>query len=107
MRKFVLAAVAVAIAAGAVLAPSPAEAWWRGPGIFFFGPPIVIGPPVVYAPPPPVIYAPAPVYQPAPAYAAAQTCYAAAYICPLDQPTPVGGPCSCPTNQGRAYGRAR
>ena len=110
MRKFALATTAMAFAAGLALLPGTAQAWWRGPGLFFYGPPIVVGPPVIYAPPPPVVYAPPPpvVYDPAPAYApAGQACYAAAYVCPLDQPTPAGGPCSCPTNNGRAYGRAR
>jgi hypothetical protein len=116
MRKIVLGTVAVAFAVGALLAPQPANAWWRGGG-WFYGPAIVVGPPVIYAPPPVIygqpgaVYAPGQVYSPAPGYVpagpAGQACYASAYVCPLDQPTPVGGPCSCPTNQGRAYGRAQ
>jgi hypothetical protein len=40
--------------------------------------------------------------RPAPA---GEACYAGAYVCPLDQPGPRGEPCSCPTNNGRAWGR--
>jgi hypothetical protein len=108
MRRIILGAAAVVLAAGAMLASHPAEAWWRGGwGWGWGGPAVVIGPPVVYAPPP-VVYAPGPVYAPAPAYSAAgQACYAGPYVCPLDQATPVGGGCSCPTNTGRIAGAAR
>jgi hypothetical protein len=102
MRKSVLGAAIVAFAAGAVLLPGSAQAWWRGG---FYGPGIVVVPgPVVY-PPPPGYYPPPSGYYPAPP--PGQTCYAGAYICPLDQPVPAGATCSCPTNQGRAYGQAR
>lgn len=104
MCKFLLGTAVAAVAAGLALVPGTANAWWHGG---FYGPRVVFfGPPVIYGPPPPVYYAPPPVvYAPAPP--AGQTCYAGAYVCPLDQPTPVNGGCSCPTNQGRAYGRAR
>lgn len=106
MRRIIFGAAAVVLAAGAMLASHPAEAWWRGGG-FFYGPPVFIGPPVVYAPPP-VYYAPGPVYGPGPTYGpAGQACYAGPYVCPLDQPTPAGAQCSCPANQGRVYGQAR
>ena len=106
MRRIILGTAAVVLAAGAMLASHPAQAWWRG-GVYFYGPPVVVGPPMIYAPPP-VYYTPGPVYSPAPSYGqAGQACYAGAYVCPLDQATPVGGSCSCPTNQGRAYGQAR
>ena len=96
---------ALAITLSLALAiPNPAQAWWnRGwgwHGGVVFGvvpPPIYLGPPIYYAPPP-VYYAPRP---------AAQTCYAGPYICPLNAPGPYGGNCSCPTNNGRAYGVAR
>jgi hypothetical protein len=106
MRKLLIGATAMAVAAGITLLPGAANAWWRhgfyGPGVVFIGPPIYAPPPIYYGPP--VIYAPPPVYA---APMAGSTCYAGAYICPLDQPAPMGGECSCPTNQGRAYGRAR
>ena len=39
---------------------------------------------------------------------AGQACYAGPYVCPLEAPSPVGAPCSCPTNnQTRSYGTTR
>lgn len=105
-RNLVWMAVAATMLAG-MLAPEPAHAWWHrhgwGGGVFI-GPPIVVGPPVYYGPPPGYYYAPAPR-----TYAqAGEACYAGAYVCPLDQPTPAGAPCSCPTNtQARSYGVSR
>ena len=107
MRKFLLGTAIVVFAVGAILVPHQAEAWWRGGGGgFYYGPPVFVGPPVIYVPGP--VYGPAPVYAPPQQYApAGQACYAGAYVCPLDRPTQSGAPCSCPTNQGRAYGRAQ
>ena len=94
-----------ALALAAVTAPSAAHAWWRC-GVYFDFPPVVIGPaaPAYYYPPyyPPPYYAPPPGYAPA----AGQACYAGPYVCPLESPLAVGAPCSCPTNDGRAGGRA-
>jgi len=105
MRKLLFGTVAAALAAGLLLTPGKAQAWWRG-GISF-GPPVVIAPPVVVAPPiyapPPVVYAPAPVYAPPPAYSA-PACYAGPYVCPLDRPAPINGSCTCATNNGRVFG---
>jgi hypothetical protein len=99
-----LAALLAVVALGAVASPHAAQAWWRGG--FGFG--IVPFAPYPYAYPyyypPPVVYAP-PVYA-APPAAAAPACYAGPYVCPLAVATPVGAPCSCPTNDtGRAGGR--
>jgi hypothetical protein len=110
---------------------------WGFGGVVIGLPPIVVAPPapvvvappapVVVAPPPPVYYAAPPVayYAPAPAvvatpapavavtpaptYASAlgQGCYAGAYVCPLEQATPVGADCSCPANEGRVSGQVR
>jgi len=113
---------------GGVMAPAAANAWgwhgggggwgWHGGGVFFgFPGPIYVGPPVVYAAPPvvyaapPVVYAPGqPVYA-APGYGApapiGSSCYAGAYICPLENPGPAGAPCTCPTNSGRIAGQVR
>ena len=123
-RKLALPVLSCAALSGAVV-PSPAYA--GGNGGFFIGiapPPVYFGPPIyarppVYYPPPPVYYAPPPVYYapppviyaPPPFYVApppryGQTCYAGPYTCPLLPPGPAGGTCSCPANQGRAYGRA-
>ena len=118
----------VALVVSALGAAAPAQARWGGGwgiGIGIMPPPVYIGPPPVYYGPPPVYYAPPPAYYaPPPGYAPppdyvpppdyapslggppGQTCYAGPYVCPLDQPVPAGGPCSCPTNQGRAWGRA-
>lgn len=117
MRKFLFrflpAVLALLLGAGVLGAASPAQAWWArggygyhgyyshgyyGPG--YYGPGIVIGPPVIYAPPP-VYYAPTP-------QLAGGGCYAGAYVCPLDQPTPAGASCSCPVNGNtRVFGSAR
>jgi len=101
--------VAAAALAACVVAPSAAHAWWRvGFGFVpFYVPfpaPVYVAPPVYYygPPPPPVAYEPAPA---APAVAT-PACYAGAYVCPLERATPVGSPCSCPTNNnGRIGGR--
>ncbi len=112
MRTLLLRAavpmLALAAGLGVMTAASPAQAWWShgyyGPRVFFgpgvvFGPPVVVGPPVIYSPP--VVYAPAPPL-------AGQGCYAGAYVCPLEQATPVGGSCSCPvTGNTRVFGAAR
>lgn len=85
---------------GLLAVAQPALAWHP----YHEGPRVYFGPPVFLAPP---VYAPPPVYYEARPYPAAQTCYAGAYICPLDQPAPVGGHCACPTHTGRAFGTAR
>ena len=64
----------------------------------FYGP--FDGSPVVFAPAP-VVYTQPPPYNAAPA----GRCYAGAYVCPLQRPSTVGSPCSCPTNTARAAGR--
>jgi hypothetical protein len=85
--------LAIAVAAAIVAAPMPALAWrhWGwGPGVVIgIPPPVVVAPPGYYYAPPP----------------AGQACYAGPYVCPLDQPGPIGAACSCPTNTGRAGGR--
>jgi hypothetical protein len=108
---------------------------WGFGGVVIGVPPVVLAPPavvvappaVVVAPPPPVYYAAPPVayYAPAPAvvatpapavavtaaptYASAsgQSCYAGAYVCPLEHATPIGANCSCPANEGRVHGQVR
>ena len=109
MGRLRLAALVAAVAFGAVGVPHPAQAWWRGGFGFGFVPfaPYPYGYPSYY--PPPVVYAP-PFYAAPPAYgaqpAAGPACYAGPYVCPLAVASPVGAPCSCPTNDnGRAGGR--
>ncbi len=106
--------LAIAVAACALLAvPLTAQArvfFGVGFGFPLFAPvyPFYAPPPVVFAPPP-IVYAPPPVvFSPPAAYAAGPggRCFAGAYVCPLDRPVPVGAPCSCPTNFGRAGGRS-
>jgi hypothetical protein len=106
-----VAAAAIALATlSAVLAPTPAQAWWRGGVWVGVAPPLYYAPPyypppVYYAPPPPVVYTPPGFYgSQQPQYS--QSCYAGPYTCPLQPPAPAGSACSCPSNQGRAYGRA-
>ncbi len=64
----------------------------------------------VYIGVPPVVISPYPHYPPAPYHArpaASEGCYAGPYVCPLEAHSVVGMPCSCPTVQGPAWGRAR
>lgn len=116
-RSWMLRSLALMTLVGALAIPNSAQAWWRGGwggvGIGFVVPPVYVAPPVYY-PPPPVDHAPPPVaYAPPPAvYAQAParwgtSCDAGAYLCPLAVATPAGTPCSCPANQGRAWGHSR
>jgi len=97
----------VAALLGLVAAPMPAYSGvWVGFGFPLFGPPPVYYPPLVYYYPPPA-YAPPPYYPPPPAtYAPAppsgtgQSCYAQAYVCPMDNPVASGAACYCLDNQG-------
>jgi hypothetical protein len=81
--------------------------FYAGPPAFYYPPPVYLPPP----PPPPVFYAPPPAFfvpPPEPGFApstSAGRCYAGAYVCPTDRLGPIGTPCSCPTNTGRARGR--
>jgi hypothetical protein len=115
LRRSLAAAGLGAVLLAPLASLSPAQAWWRGGGVFVGIPgPVVVGPPVIYAPPP-VYYAPPPVYYaPPPGYPAPQsfaaepgrTCYAGSYVCPLGQAYPLGAACSCPTGHGPAHGQA-
>jgi hypothetical protein len=89
--------------------------WW--PGVAFgFGLGAIAAAPYYYAPPyyPPVYYTPPQMYyQPPPqGYSQAQggggqSCYAGAYVCPMDHPVATGASCYCPGNNGqRVLGRA-
>jgi hypothetical protein len=93
--------------------------WW-GPGVAFgLGYGLGYGAPYYYPPynyPPPVGYYPPPqgyqqgYYQPPPqAYSQApgcggQSCYAGAYVCPMDRPVASGAGCYCPGNNGQRVG---
>jgi hypothetical protein len=83
----------IAVTAGIVAVPAPALVWrhwgWGTKIAVGIPPPVVVAPPGYYYTPPP----------------AGQACYAGPYVCPLDQPGPIGAPCSCLTNTGRAGGR--
>ena len=98
-----------ALALAAVTAPSAAHAWWRG-GIYFGLPPVVVAPSPYYYPPayyaPPAVYAPPPVYAPAAGQAARGRPRVAHAVRVTGLPAAAGAPCSCPTNNGRAGGRA-
>jgi hypothetical protein len=102
---------------------------WVPPPVYY---PPYYGPPMVYAPPgdtfnytppsaqpgnlaPPRGYAPSGGYTPSMGgppvgganLSSAQSCQAGAYVCPLVEDTPPGGPCSCPGHNGqRVRGRA-
>lgn len=112
MRRIRWAArAAIPAATGAVLAvlatAGPADArgnWHGGGGVYFGVPPLYLAPPLFASPYYDPYYAPRPYY---PAPAATEGCYAGPYVCPLEAPSQVGMPCSCPTAQGRAWGSAR
>lgn len=113
-----LALAAPALVAAMALTPGAAQARWYGG--------VVVGVPYAYPYPYPYV-APPPVYYPAPAYVApaapvyaspaqtdpsappplGQSCRAGNWVCPLSRATPVGDSCSCPTSDGRAWGRAQ
>jgi hypothetical protein len=115
--------------AGAAVLPAAAQAYWRGgfffgvPGVYVAPPPYLYYPPAYYPPatyppawyPPPAYVAPPGPYAPPAPYSTpspdeapppGQACYAGGWICPLEQPTPIGNACSCSTGSGRAWGRA-
>lgn len=106
----------IALAALALAPPASARV-----GVFFgFAPPLYYGPPPIYYPPPPIYYPPPPVYYTPPPPVTytppvvgpqgyfARTCYAGAYVCPMETRVSSGTTCWCPDNSGgRAYGRAQ
>ncbi len=104
----------LALGAGAVLAGLAAMPPARARvGVFFgFAPPLYVAPPYyypppIYYPPPPVWYTPPPPaesYTPpayAPAAAPARSCYAGAYVCPMQTAVSAGTTCWCPDNSGQ------
>ena len=112
----------MALLAGCALAGMAEARGYLGGGVHVgVAPPGFVGPPVYvspyphrqydhpyydrrrYYPPAPYYAVPGPYSRPA----ASEGCYAGAYVCPLEAPSLVGMPCSCPTTQGPAWGRAR
>ena len=89
----------VVLTVGAVLVAGAVSAQprWGGGMQFGWGPPAYHHSPPYYAVP----------HYPPPAPVASEGCYAGPYVCPLEGPARVGMPCSCPTGQGQAWGRAR
>ena len=93
--------VLVAVLAGCALVwRAEARGYWAG------GVSIGVVPPVFISPYPRPYYGPGP-YGGYSRPAASEGCYAGPYVCPLEAPSVVGMPCSCPTMQGSAWGRAR
>jgi hypothetical protein len=85
--------------------------WW-GPGVALgLGLGAIAAAPYYYPPPyyypqPPVVYAPPQTSSPA-SGGGQQSCYAGAYICPMDRPIAAGAGCYCLGNSGqRVSGRA-
>lgn len=104
--RFVVAALG-AVLAGLSFVPVPAHSRvWVSFGFPLFPPPPIYYPPPVYYYPPPV-FVPPPAYYPSPPVNAApappsgsgQSCYAGAYVCPMDTPVASGAPCYCLGNQ--------
>ena len=102
---------AALIAFCAAATPAAARVWIGFGFPFYVGPPAYYPPPPVYYPPP-AYYPPPPVAYAAPPAAAApgpagQSCYAGAYVCPMDHPVPSGADCYCLGNGGtRVWGHA-
>ncbi|WP_428484856.1 hypothetical protein [Rhodopila sp.] len=117
LRSATIALAACAVIGAFATVPSPAQArvfvgfGFGFPG--FYGP-AYLPPPIYYPPPyyaaPPVVYTPPQVYTPGPAVSpggGGQTCYAGAYVCPMERPVPSGAACYCLGNGGqRVTGRA-
>jgi hypothetical protein len=116
------------VAGAAMLASTPANAWWRG-GVWIGVPPVVIGAPAYYPPAyypyapyyyPPYYYGPPPAQTPVPpaqttpapqhqssnsapvAYGA--ICHAGFYTCAAAPQSPVGTGCACPGIGAPSYG---
>jgi hypothetical protein len=71
----------------------PPPAYYYPPAYY---PPAVYAPPPAYYAPPPASYAPSS----PPASGGGQSCYAGAYVCPMDNPVAPGSACYCLGNQG-------
>lgn len=109
-RRRVAAAALGAALLGLLTATEPAYSRvWVGFGFplfwtppVYYPPPIYYYPPPVYAPPPPAYYSPPPpaAYGPASPPGGVQSCYAGAYVCPMDNPVASGAACYCLGNQG-------
>ena len=108
-------ALGAALVAFCAAATPAAARIWVGFGFpLYFGPPVYYPPPTYYAPPPaPAYNAPPPAAYNAPAQSdaapmpAGQSCYAGAYVCPMDHPIPSGANCYCPGTGGdRVWGHA-
>jgi hypothetical protein len=97
MRRILLVCAGLAMTAATAVGAASAQPRW-GAGVQFGW-----GPPPYHQP-----YYPSPYrHAPPPAPVAGEGCYAGPYVCPLEGPARVGMPCSCPTAQGPAWGRAR
>ena len=106
---------AVVLGLYAFAAPAHARLFFGFGFPFYFGAPAYYPPPVYYPspayyPPPPYYSAPPVTYAsqpPQPAAPAGQSCYAGAYVCPMEHAVPTGSACYCLSNN-RAHipGRA-
>jgi len=113
LRSIGLAAICAGLLVFAGLSSAQARVFFGFGMPLYFGPPVYAPPPVYYPPPayyapPPVVYAPPPAYAPqyAPQYQTGQSCYAGAYVCPMDRPVTPGSGCYCTVNGTRVWGRA-
>jgi hypothetical protein len=97
MQWIRLVPAGIAMATAMLAGTAAAQPGWSGGVHFGWGPPHPH-----YRP-----YAPSYHYTPPPAPVAQEGCYAGPYVCPLEGPARLGMPCSCPTAQGPAWGRAR
>lgn len=113
LRTISLAAIGAGLLVSTGIATAQARVFFGFGMPLYYGPPVYAPPPVYYpppayyAPPPPVVYAPPPAqtYTPYPG-GAGQSCYAGAYVCPMDRPVSPGSGCYCTVNGSRVWGRA-
>ena len=82
---------------------------WRSGSVWVQSPRLRITtlPPTFYYSPPQTYYQPPPQGYSQAQGGGGQSCYAGAYVCPMDRPVATGANCYCPGNNGqRVPGRA-
>jgi hypothetical protein len=117
LRRIMVVSALCAAALGLTCGPAQARVFvglgfglplYYGPG--YYPPPVYYPPPIYYAPPPPpVYYVPPQTYTPGATARAGgqQSCYAGAYVCPMERPVAAGASCYCLGNGGqKVWGRA-
>jgi hypothetical protein len=86
------------VAFGFGLGAIAAAPYWYPPPVYFAPPPVVYAPPQAFFQPPPQAFGQAP------GGGGGQSCFAGAYVCPMDRPVATGASCACPGNNGQRVG---